>query len=200
LLDLTPSEQRQVDLGNALLRTQIIFLYLALVYNFSALMEHPARAHWQPSAPSSWLLPELAHLASLDGVDAVYLDQCTAGAPWRKATTLLGVNLPGLRQEVALLPGAGRCSPALRHVHVSLSGKAEDGSWRTSPAKTYPPGMCRLLARAIHRRAASVLAQHAGVSPEMCPPDDALLSLVIPINWYDPSSWTAHTHDCVGHA
>eukprot|EP00972_Heterocapsa_arctica_P110590 16283826-Heterocapsa_arctica.AAC.1 len=70
-------------------------------------MEHPARPRWRSDAPSSWLLPELMHLAALDGVDAVYIDQCTAGVPWRKPTTLMTVNLPGLRHEVAALPGSG---------------------------------------------------------------------------------------------
>ena len=196
LLDLTERERTQVELGNALLRTQILFLYAAAAVGFAAVMEHPARPTWNPGAPSSWLLPELQHLSGLPGVDVVQLDQCTAGAPWRKPTTLLAVNLPSLRLQVAALPGGGRCSPALGHVHQSLVGKAEDGTWRTAPAKTYPQGLCALLARSFHEHVAGALPHFFGFSPADVDIEPELAHLSVPIDFYDPQSWVARGHDC----
>ena len=196
LRDLTRRERSQLELGNALLRTQVLFLFLASAHGFSAVMEHPARPWWRLDAPSSWLLPELRHLEALPGAQKVYLDQCTAGAPWRKPTTLFTVNLPELAAQIAGLPGGGRCCPALGHVHVALDGRAEDGTYLTAPAKTYPPKMCEVIAVALHERAGRCLRQHAGVLPFECEPEERLQRLAIPVNWYEPASWAAFTHDC----
>ena len=51
--DLTPAEQEQVELANALLRTQVLLLFAALFYNVAAIMEHPAEPSWLgPAEPT----------------------------------------------------------------------------------------------------------------------------------------------------
>ena len=162
LLDLDATERQQVALGNALMRTVILFLAAARVYGFSAVMEHPQLPGWMPDAPSSWNLPELKLLARAGGTECVHLDQCCCGTPWKKPTRLFAVNLPELGKLVAQLPGGGRCCPALGHRHVTLSGKGADGVYRTAPAKTYNSAMCKVLADAAFGGIARFLHGHVG--------------------------------------
>ena len=196
LLDLDAGERQQVALGNALLRTVVLFLAAARVYGFAAVMEHPQVPSWVPQAPSSWKLPELALLARTSGVESVHLDQCCCGTPWKKPTRLLAVGLPELGQFVSTLPGGGRCSPALGHKHVTLSGKGDDGIYRTAPAKTYNSVMCKVLADATFAGIARLLSSHVDVmaAERGLPAEIAMLH--VPIDHYDPASWTAWTHDC----
>ena len=71
LHDLDTGERQQVTLGNALLRTVILFLAAARVFGFAAVMEHPQLPSWVPLAPSSWKLPELTMLARAGGAECV---------------------------------------------------------------------------------------------------------------------------------
>ena len=57
LPDLDAGERQQVALGNALLRTVILFLAAARVYGFAAVMEHPQLPSWMPLAPSACQRP-----------------------------------------------------------------------------------------------------------------------------------------------
>ena len=148
LHDLHAGERQQVALGNALVRTVILFLAAARVYGFAAVMEHPQLPSWMPQAPSSWKLPELKLLAKAGGTESVHLDQCCCGTPWKKPTRLFAVAIPELGQLVARLSGGGRCCPALGHRRVALAGKGDDGVYRTAPAKTYNSVMCKVLADA----------------------------------------------------
>ena len=61
---MTSKEAMQVELGNALMRAMIMFLYKAAQVGAAALMEHPGPPHWRPGNPSAWLLPELIALES----------------------------------------------------------------------------------------------------------------------------------------
>ena len=196
LHDLDAGERQQVALGNALMRTVILCLAAARVYGFAAVMEHPQLPSWMPQAPSSWKLPELKLLARAGGTECVHLDQCCCGAPWKKPTKLLAVGIPELGQLVAKLPGGGRCCPALGHSRVTLSGKGEDGVYRTVPATTYNSVMCKVLADATFGSIARFLSSHVGVmaAGRGLPPDIAMLH--VPLNHYDPESWTAWMHDC----
>ena len=82
------------------------------------------------------------------------------------------------------------------HAHVALNGRADDGSWLTAPAKTYPQRMCEVIAGTIHDRASEVLAHHAGIPPEAAMPELELLALSMPVDWYCPDAWEARAHDC----
>ena len=193
---LDAGERQQVALGNALMRTVILFLAAARVCGFAAVMEHPQLSSWMPQAPSSWRLPELKLLARAGGTECVHLDQCCCGTPWKKPTRLLAVGIPGLGLLVAKLPGGGRCCPALGHKHISLSSKGEDGVYRTAPAKTYNSVMCKVLADATFGSIARFLSGHVDVmaAKRGLPPGIAMLH--VPIDHYDPESWAAWTHDC----
>ena len=49
---LSKKERRQIELANALLRTQILFMHLGHLLNIAVIMERPAPATWHPQAPS----------------------------------------------------------------------------------------------------------------------------------------------------
>ena len=195
LHDLTRREGEQVDLGSALLRATVLLLFMAWARRFAAVMEHPWLP-WEGGAPSSWRLPEMVALQQLEGVVLVRLDQCCAGAPSMKPTGLLAVRLPELGAALGALPGGGRCGAHLGHAHVELRGRDDSGGWRTAPAKTYPPAMCRALAGAFVRRCRAALGNARG-APRL-PVAEELARLCVPIDWYDPDAWEAFAPDFAG--
>ena len=141
-------EGEQVKVGNLLLRATVIFLYLCWACRTPMVMEHPAPTEdWRPDAPSSFHTAELKHLCTLPGVEVHDIEQCALGSPHLKPTRLLGVHIPALGSRLRRLARKGRCPGCAKH--VPLTGKTPDGSYRTAPAKQYPPGLCELLALSI---------------------------------------------------
>ena len=116
--------------------------------------------------------------------------------PWKKPARLFAVGIPELGRLVAGLPGGGRCCPALKHKRVTLIGKSDDGVYRTAPAKTYNSVMCKVLADATFGGIERFLSGHVDVmaAERGLPAEIAMLH--VPIDYYDPASWTAWTHDC----
>ena len=144
---------------------------------------------------SSWKLPELKLLARAEGTECAHLDQSCSGTPWKKLTKLFAVGIPELGWLVAKLPGGGRCCPAFGHRHVILSEKSADSVYRTAPAKTYNSVMFKVLADATFGSIARFLSSHVGVmaAERGLPPEIAMLH--IPLDHYNPESWTAWTYD-----
>ena len=197
--DLTQAEQRQLELGSALMRTMLLFLAAARAFGFAAVMEHPQEPEWAPGAPSCWKLPEMRALVASGHVQRVHLDQCCCGTPWRKPTCLLAVRMPELADAVAALPGGGRCNAALGHSHVSLLGRSTEGHFLTAPAKTYNGEMCRVIAGAALGASRRLLAAHRGVRPCERPLTPEFERLCVPVDWYDPGSWAAWSPDRAWH-
>ena len=80
-------------MGNALYRTALLMMYECFASGAVGILEHPAPPS-DPGAPSSWFLPEVAHLRSLgrpEAIDQVWIDQCMCGAVSVKPTVLLAV-------------------------------------------------------------------------------------------------------------
>jgi hypothetical protein len=144
-------ERLQLSLANALLQTSITFAAAAARYGASMILEHPRTPTWRCDTPSIWRLPEVRRLLDLDCARLIHVDQCTAGAPSRKPTSLLVINLPSLDAEIARLPGRGVCCHP--HGHPASLGLASlpDGRtrFRTAPLKEYPPRLCQAFATSI---------------------------------------------------
>ena len=190
--DLTKTEAVQVQLGNDLLRTMMLFLYMAAASGLAALMEHPARPSWRPSAPSSWLLPEMIHLTTLPDVKMHYVDQCTMGTSYKKPTQLLSVNMPTLLHHIQGKAAGGRCNGL--HKHTSLMGRTSTGEFNTAVAKQYPSLLCNILAHAVLDFAASHLSALAGCTgPEELEQD--MRPFFVPL---DPYFSFVMQHDCAG--
>ena len=136
---LSLREAQQVATGNELLLFSVFLLItLACVGGFGVL-EHPQEPE-DPSRPSIWRLALLQLLTRLSGVELIDLAQGLLGALSPKPTRLLALNLPGLRRELR----AHQITSELPK--RSAIGKAENGTWKTSPLKEYPPAMNRALA------------------------------------------------------
>ncbi len=144
IANLKPRELEQVCTGNDLLRALIIVLYASKAAGAVAAMEHPAPPTWKPNAPSSFYLPELKWLRNLGEAGFDIFDQCMLGAPSVKPTALLHANFPQVSDRIADMPNACRCDRS--HQHIALIGRAEDGTFKTAPAKQYPGPMNHLLA------------------------------------------------------
>ena len=142
---LTLREQRQIDLGNALLRTQILFMHIGALYDIPVVSEHPAPAHWEPQAPSSWYLDEISWLFDEGLADRNFVNQCMLGATALKPTILAAVRLSQLKYNVSQLPNQGLCDR--KHKHIKLSGRDADGNFVTAPFKQYQSPLNKLLAQ-----------------------------------------------------
>ena len=133
-------EAQQVAIGNELLLFTIELLYaLACAAGFGVI-EHPKEPD-DPAKPSIWRLAIMKLLVQFPGVEVIDLAQGLLGAHSLKPTRLLALNLPMLRGHLR----AHQVTPDLPK--RSAIGKADDGTWRTSPLKEYPPAMNMALAK-----------------------------------------------------
>jgi len=61
----------------------------------------------------------------------------------------MAINLPQLRPVMRALPGQGFCVHGRKGHKATLKGLADDGTWKTAPAKQYPSGMCSAVSDAV---------------------------------------------------
>jgi len=149
LKNLSRKHRQQVDIGNQLLRATLVLCVEAHTSGAFAIVEHPGEPTWVPEAPSIWRSTFVRHLQHNLDADLVDFDQCSTGADSKKPTCLMAVNLPQLRPVLRSLPGQGFCAHGRNGHKAVLKGLAEDGTWRTAPAKQYPSGMCNAVSDAV---------------------------------------------------
>ena len=136
---LSIREALQVATGNELLLFSLELLFtLASVQGFGVL-EHPQEPE-DERRPSIWRLALTRLLLRLPNVESIDLAQGLLGAWSPKPTRLLALNLPTLRTQLR------RHFVAKDLPKRSAIGRGEDGAWKTSPLKEYPPAMNRALA------------------------------------------------------
>ena len=125
-------------------------------------MERPAKTdlHQRYDAASIWDLPRVTLVSEHSSVSNRTFCQGDLGAHQLKPTTLLAVRLPSLGE--CLLR---RYVP--RNIRVTLTGKNDDGSFRTNPAKEYPSLMCQGMADAVFDFATSRTSVPSVHAPEM---------------------------------
>ena len=158
------AEAQSVVIGNALLRATIRMFFAALTAPGTAvIMEHPKRPSWVPLAPSSWLVPELKYIARQANCLTPDIDQCMFGAPSKKPTTLLCLQV----QHLDLLRNMPHvCDGNHEHATV-LRGLDSEGLFRTAPAKTYPRGLCAILVKLAFEQFASICSDHPPAHPDL---------------------------------
>ena len=139
----------QVEIGNLLLRFAVLINVAIASKGGFSLLEHPACPYWKPQAPSIWLLNEVTVIHAALNSHMNHIDQCSVGAASKKPTMLWCINLPELQARKNLLPGHGYCNHSHGHA-VSLRGRIQGQGFRTASAKQYPPGLCKLIADAVH--------------------------------------------------
>lgn len=99
--------------------------------------------------------PTLPNVCSND------INQCMLGAPSKKTTTLLSVNITSLRIRIKRRLSRGLCDNS--HADEVLKGIDERGCFRAAPAKQCSAPLSELLAGASH----DDLVKY----PPNCPPD-----------------------------
>ena len=135
----------QLDLANALYRTNMHLATVAAYAGVSMIVEHPATATWKPQAASSWGLPETRALARHPDVCFITIDQGAYVADARKATTPMLADLPELAAAVQQTPHMG---PGPQHqAYITALGRIEGTpEYQTAHLKKYPPALCKLMA------------------------------------------------------
>ena len=149
---LKPAQWKQVEIGSALVRFIEEVLLLLSMMGGCGFAEHPSWPAWAAKKRpcSIWVTKPMKLLRKLKSTTVVTFDQCVMNAEIRKPTTLILVRLRSLRSDILQLGCSGRCNHG-PNAHVKLSGKDEDGSYKTSRGKVYPPRMNLLIGRAIVR-------------------------------------------------
>ena len=143
-------ELLQLDVGNLLLLfTLELLINLALEGGVGGL-EHPAPPEDTTKA-SIWRLPVMKLLLSWPEFSFLELSQGLWGAPSRKPTGLLLLNMP---EMIGALRSWQISRDLPRAAAIGLTG---DGIWATSYLKEYPPALCAGLAEGFFR----CLQQHA---------------------------------------
>ena len=150
---LSSAEQVRVDDANTLLQFSVGILLLCRRMGLPATLEHPQTS-------SVFTMPNMTYVLSFADCDSVIVHYCMFGAPWRRATRIIGFN-------IKLDPlGAFQCKHAIRGLcqrsglrHVALSGRAPgDPQFCHSSAQPYPRKLCAQLARCFYNTVASRIA------------------------------------------
>ena len=147
LPDLSPSDQKKVDDGNAMTLFTVSIIQLCIEAKIPVALENPLTS-------MIWLLPEVAQLG---GAQEVKLDMCQFGTPWMKPTRLLLWNCrpaPTLcrRCNMTYTMKDGTVCTKTGQKHEQLSGPSKSkGAWKTTAAATYPAQFCTEVAEVMMR-------------------------------------------------
>ena len=134
----------QVCIGNELLLFALQAFLELLFTGGCAMLEHPAPPP-KPTSPSIWKLPIIEVLQQHPDVETCRFAQGLLGAPTPKPTQLLLLNMTNMILE---LHQWRVCQELPRSTAIGLD---ENGSWKTSPLKEYPPAMCGAVAAVLTR-------------------------------------------------
>ena len=91
-----------------------------------------------------WMLDDIEEVLDQSGAARVLVDFCGYGTPYRKSTKFAGTlrNLPSLHRQCR----SWRCCSFSGRPHVSLTGRHDQGIFRTKLADAYPVALCDALA------------------------------------------------------
>ena len=157
---LRQADAEKVEVANLLVLRSFEACILVTEAGGVFLIEHPEQLGLAGNlVPASiWDWAEFQQLQKRTGLQQAAIFQCEFGAltskPTRLATTVpdfesspLGKFLgrPKLDEFGVYSGPLPKLCPHRSHDH-KLIGKAKDGSWNTSPAAAYPPGLCRAIA------------------------------------------------------
>ena len=126
--------------GNLQLRRLLPLLRLLTDLGIPWILENPASSN-------IWWVPALMRLMNHKRCEAILIDQCAFGQPWRKRTRLLCANCDP--HDVHLL-SMRRCSGTkvcsfTNKKHIQLTGSAPGGKPMTSLAQEFPIKMANVL-------------------------------------------------------
>ena len=160
LAKLSSRDKARVEEANILLAHTISLIRTAHSKGVVVLLENPKSSRL-------WLMPEMMKLLGETQHEKVHVDYCQYGdATWRKPTTFITWNLPGLTLcKCDNHKQTGLCSRTGKP-HTSLVGK-KNGKFLTKLAEPYPYDMCIQIADHVAKRVTSTntlgraIASHA---------------------------------------
>ena len=162
-------ELQQLLTGNCLLGFSLAaMIELAATVGFG-LLEHPAEPDDLPKAAAIWRLPLLKLMLRLPGMTKCRIAQGMLGAPTPKPTDLMALNL----DDIMIQFHRHRIRKDLPRARAI--GKNNQGHWRTSVLKEYPPSMCQAIACSFVRG-----FDFCPVDPDILPPKD-FIDLCLPM-------------------
>ncbi|CAE7233976.1 unnamed protein product [Symbiodinium sp. CCMP2592] len=147
--ELTTSELKKLDHGNALAKWAIKVVKEARKYGTTLIVENP-RTSW------IWELPELKELMSGPDFNFGTFHHCQFGQPWKKATSLAMWGKfsggPGHLAKILRTCKSRRCSvTGKKHERLQgfVTGPKAKGktSFKTSQAAAYPQEFCKAFAQ-----------------------------------------------------
>ena len=161
----------QLYTGNTLLSfSLVVFIEICFVNGF-AILEHPGEPVWDADAASIWRLPVISMILSFPNVQKIRFCQGLLGAATPKPTNLMTANLPKLLLDLHA------CRVRTELPRTAAIGKDDQGRWKTTALKEYPPAMCQGLAVSLARGFA-----HTGVNHDVPEPTAAQLSVYESMN------------------
>ena len=147
-------DKASLEMGNRTMRATLVLIRCFEEVGIPWCLENPASSNM-------WHIPRLVALAKLPHVQLIEVDQCSFGQPWRKRTKLMFSRCDP--QDVEALAARHKCHGRRvcdfsQREHIQLTGSGADGKPLTKQAQTFPPKMCRSLARLLladhlHKRA-----------------------------------------------
>ena len=166
----SPKQDEKLDCGNLLLCFTLEVIAALRLRGGAGYLEHPEYPNWKEHLEpvSIWKMPAVNELAQFPEIILHSFDQCTCGQISTKPTTLLLLRMPWIVADLKMRGRNGRCNH--KGGHPPLTGKNEDGTFKTSPAKVYPAALSAIIARGMLTFCAQLLhrgAQAAAVCPEV---------------------------------
>lgn len=137
---LSVRELRQLYVGTQLLLFAVEALYLLAIFNGIGLLEHPAEPD-DLHHVSIWRLCAIALLERFPGVWKTRVFQGHFGAESAKPTDLLTINLPTFEKRL------DECRLYRTAPKAASIGRDDQGVFRTSRLKEYPPAFNLAIAR-----------------------------------------------------
>ena len=139
---LDAREVRQLSVGNSLYFVAIVMATWMVASGGCATVEHPKGFGQAEGRFTIWLSSFLKRLCNSSECSVLAFNQGFLGQVSLKPTRFLLVRLP-------MLPRILRQLSTFSGPFETLSGQGENGEWRTSKAKAFPPALCRTIALAV---------------------------------------------------
>ena len=142
LPNLSAHERSKVKAGNATLRAAVRIVKACVAASAPAIVENPVGS-------LLFFAPPMQKLMGHPAADAISLDQCQFGTPWRKRTRLVGWHVPSLEDSALLCQGSGGLCSATGRPHLVISGRHPDGAQWGPITQEYPEALCSAIADAL---------------------------------------------------
>ncbi len=164
--DLRPHERVRVEEANALWLNFLVVAETVVSKGGCYFWEHPADPGISPY-PSVWITDEMVQFEERVKGKRIHFHQCPFGGITAKLTTV-SANLLGMEALAGVrCPGISQT-----HQHGASIGLSPEGGFYTRRLQTYPPLLCRELAKMLFKTLRHFAALNVGPTGALSQPDD----------------------------